>query len=329
MSLSVVIPTYEGESRTQTTVDAIARSRVDLQDAEIIVVDDGSQRPPHLTTPDGWPGDLVVHHFERNQGRASACNAGLALAQGELILILDDDMSPAPGLLEGHLAAHGSASEPLAIVGRIESLEEHFRGRFGRFLMRQEEERHHRLQTGANAVPFQDCLTGHFSAPRHLLRDIGGYSEAFSLYGYEDIELAWRLRADGRRLVYNDGLVTTHRSEHATFLRACERHVHSGTMARTFSRLAGAPEVDAFLRIEGMRAGGEATTFRRLMARTHSAVRRTPRFAHPALLALARSLVLAGELALPTRMLHVLYHLVLDMHYSAGIAADAEWNGER
>jgi GT2 family glycosyltransferase len=45
------------------------------------------------------------------QGRAAARNAGIRVAGGNLLVLLDDDMEPVPGLLHAHLDAHQGADE--------------------------------------------------------------------------------------------------------------------------------------------------------------------------------------------------------------------------
>jgi GT2 family glycosyltransferase len=45
------------------------------------------------------------------QSRAAARNAGIRVAGGNLLVLLDDDMEPVPGLLHAHLDAHQGADE--------------------------------------------------------------------------------------------------------------------------------------------------------------------------------------------------------------------------
>ena len=43
------------------------------------------------------------------RGRAAACNAAIELARGEVLIVLDDDMQPAPAFVERHLGHHPRA----------------------------------------------------------------------------------------------------------------------------------------------------------------------------------------------------------------------------
>lgn len=317
MDLSIIIPSHNGHGRIPSTLEALAACVPPAGGFEVIVVDDGSAPP--LAGSFGLSG-LSPRFIRRpvNRGRAAACNAGIRAAAGRVVLILDDDMSPSPDSLAKHVAAHSSTNPAVAVVARIVPDDASFRGRFGRFLKAEEEERRRRLLS-AKDLSYEDCLTGHFSAPRETLMLVGGYEERFDRYGMEDLELALRLAQRGIPLRYRDDIAAVHRSAAVDFAAHCRRHFESGRMARLFASINHDPSVARFLRADGMNVRGESGWFRRTMAVTHSFVRRIPRpLVGPTLWA-ARLSVLALEPFLPTRALHVGYHLVRDMHYASGL----------
>ncbi len=212
LELSIVIPSHGGQARLPETLAALARADLPRGVAEVVITDDGSIPALDVgsTTVGALP--LTVLRQTPNRGRAMACNLGVNAARGRVVLILDDDMSVATDALAGHLAAHPRGAPPRALIARIDPDPSTFRGRFGRFLAAEEARRQARLQSLADCVPFSDCLTGHFSIPRAALLQAGGYSEKFSRYGFEDIELAYRLERSGVSLCYRDELRALHRS---------------------------------------------------------------------------------------------------------------------
>jgi glycosyltransferase involved in cell wall biosynthesis len=322
IELSVVIPTYRGAHRLPETLAAVARAIGGEAAIEVVVADDGSPQPLDAaarqagSTPVRWVANPT------NRGPASTRNLGLHAARGQLVLFLDDDMSAGSELVQRHRAAHRNASGPLAVVGRIEPAASSFAGRFGEFLRAEEARRRERLIARAADVPFTEFLSGQFSAPRQLLIELGGFATAFTSYGFEDIELGWRLQRHGVACHYDDQAISLHRSDAATWRNHCLRHIAMGRMARVFSRLAQDPVVDRFLRVDGMRRSDQPSSFRRVMALIHQAARRTPRPLAPTALAAARAAVWMAERLASDRALFATYHLVRDMHYAVGLGAD-------
>jgi glycosyltransferase involved in cell wall biosynthesis len=112
----VVIATRDRRERLrETLVPLLADSAAD----EIVVVDDGSN--------DGsleLLEDLAAEHPRlqpvpsRHRGRAAARALGLERSSGEVVLLLDDDVVAAPGLVEGHARAHARGAR-LVVVGHM------------------------------------------------------------------------------------------------------------------------------------------------------------------------------------------------------------------
>lgn len=55
--------------------------------------------------------------WQAAQGRAAACNAGVREAVGRRIILLDDDLDPAPHCLAAHLAANPNGSRIGIVAG--------------------------------------------------------------------------------------------------------------------------------------------------------------------------------------------------------------------
>ncbi len=99
-SLSVIIPAHQAEKYLEKAV-ASARGQNWQGEMEIIVIDDGST--------DGTASvakELGVELLKKHQGgAASARNAGLGVAKGELVLLLDADDELTPGALDAMYCA--------------------------------------------------------------------------------------------------------------------------------------------------------------------------------------------------------------------------------
>ncbi|MFC4727805.1 glycosyltransferase [Coralloluteibacterium thermophilus] len=172
---------------------------------ETIVVDDAS--------PDGTAEALAdvaglrLHRLAENKGFIGACNAGAALARGEILVFLNNDTAPQPGWLDalvGTLDAHPDAGIAGAQLiypdGRLQeaggllfSSGHAFNyGRFGA----PADPRHAHLREA-------DYVSGAALAVRaDLFARLGGFDAALRPAYYEDAELAMRARAEGFRTLY-------------------------------------------------------------------------------------------------------------------------------
>ncbi len=100
MTLSVVIPAFNEERRIEHALGALARSALDLNIGEVVVVDDGSaDRTAEVVTRvarsnDAPPIRLIQH--AQNRGKGAALRTGLLEASGDLVGFIDADLSVAP-----------------------------------------------------------------------------------------------------------------------------------------------------------------------------------------------------------------------------------------
>ena len=99
MELSVVIPVYNEEENVEPLIGEIEVSLSALgKSYEVIVVDDGSRdgtflklRQIHQRLP-----QLKVIGLKRNFGQTAALAAGLAHAQGDVVILMDGDAQNDP-----------------------------------------------------------------------------------------------------------------------------------------------------------------------------------------------------------------------------------------
>jgi GT2 family glycosyltransferase len=196
-TLSVLIVAYESRDDLKKTLPALL-PELDEAD-ELIVVDnkpgDGSAEVVKELAP-----RARVLQTGRNTGFAGGCNAGAAVAGGDLLVILNPDASPQPGFgeairrpwLEGKgwgawqaLVADGegrcvnSAGNPIHFTGIV------WAGGHGRPLAEAPASSEVAAASGA-------CL----AIPLERWRAVGGFPAEFFMY-HEDVDISVRLRAEG------------------------------------------------------------------------------------------------------------------------------------
>jgi len=87
--VSVIIPNFNRQAELQRAVDSVLAQ--DYRPLEVVVVDDASTRPIELAVPAAERALVRWVHLERNSGGATARNAGIDAARGEVVAFLDSD----------------------------------------------------------------------------------------------------------------------------------------------------------------------------------------------------------------------------------------------
>jgi len=178
--------------------------------------------------------------------RRRRANTGVAAAAGRWVFFLGDDTVPSPGWLATHREAHRRRGDDphLAVIGYTAW---HRRMRLNPFLRYVNE---YGLQFGyaligdkKEDVPFNFLYTSNLSMPRDLLL-AEPFDLRFPYAAWEDIELGYRLKRRGMRLVYESSAIVAH--DHPTDLaRFAARQERAGYCAVVFYRLH--PELGGFL----------------------------------------------------------------------------------
>lgn len=200
--ISVVLPTYRRCASLRRAVVALLDQTLPPDEYEIIVIIDGSDDGTREMLVELRAPCRIVWRWQPNSGRSAACNAGISLAKGRLIVLLDDDMEPTPGFLEAHAAEHRShicravvGAAPIVASDPPSAVTDYVRNKFQRHL--------ELLASSGHTFALRDFYSGNMSIERSVLLQVGGFDEAFRIYGNEDLELSWRLRAAGVELAFS------------------------------------------------------------------------------------------------------------------------------
>jgi GT2 family glycosyltransferase len=195
MQLSVVIPTLNKVALLTRTLEALRRQETAPDLAwEVVVVNDGSSdgTAGFLAAQAGWQApSLQVVSPAQNVGRARARNLGARAAQGAYLLFLDDDIVAPVDLIAAHLrlvAAHPGCGT----IGYARTAPELIDGPHFYYL---DSRGTARLPEGP--APSRYFVTQNAAVPREAFLAIGGFDEEFSAYGFEDMEVAFRLEDAG------------------------------------------------------------------------------------------------------------------------------------
>jgi glycosyltransferase involved in cell wall biosynthesis len=207
--VSVVIPTRDRRDRLLATLDALDAQRLPGGvEAEVVVCDNGSSDGTAIAVARRPRGALPITLVTCPEGGAShARNAALQAADGDVALLLGDDMVPAgDDLLGAHARLHGERPEDgYAVLGRIAW------ARPTDFMRWTERAGLQFSFDGLHAGPVDPArhlYSSHASLKLGVLRD-AGFDERFPFLG-EDIELGIRLARQGLLLDYRPELLVHH-----------------------------------------------------------------------------------------------------------------------
>jgi GT2 family glycosyltransferase len=218
LDFSIVIPVFNREDLTQQCLATLPPTLAGAGLGEVIVVDNGSD-PATAAVLAAHPWVRVIRN-ERNLGFAAACNQGTRAAQGRYVVHLNNDTVGHPGWLAAMLRVF--AEEPnVGVVG-------------ARLLFPDGTLQHAGVVAAPNRLgpegfgPYHflwkwpgdtpaamhrtdyDCVTGAcLVMERDVYLELGGFDEAY-WNGYEDVDLCYKARARGLRVIYEPSAVLIH-----------------------------------------------------------------------------------------------------------------------
>lgn len=199
-AISIIVPVYNSARDLEECLSALSASL--RPDAEIIVVDDGSTDKSAAVAERFGVG---VVRLVKNRGVAAARNRGAREARGEILFFIDADVVIGPGVVSRVVEFFNAHPDVAAVFGsydaspRATSLVSRYRNLLHHFV-------HQNGNTEASTF-----WAGCGAVRREVFHAIGGFDDKrFTRPSIEDIELGYRLREAGHRIVLDKGLQAKH-----------------------------------------------------------------------------------------------------------------------
>lgn len=227
------MPTLRRYQSLRLALDHLDAQTTDPDRFEVVVVHDATEPAPAVVREAvGSRRYAVSVHAGERPGASSARNVGLGAVRAPLVLFLDDDILAGPRLVEEHLASHDKqADDHVGVLGSVSWAQQARVTPFMRWL-------ENGLQFDYGTIRGSDAQWWHFytanaSASRALLQRAGGFDATGLPFGYEDLDLAYRMHEHGFRLVYNPAAAAEH-LHHQTLQEWRRRVVRIADAERAF-----------------------------------------------------------------------------------------------
>lgn len=224
MDLSIIMINFNTKKLTEQAVESVLQT-VQKASFEIVVVDNSTQPSEYYR---GSDHRVKVMEKIDNRGFGHACNLGAAEAEGEYLLFLNSDTIVRENALDAALL-YMREHPDTGILGIRTLLAD---GSFDHgckrgfptpaaslyYFMGLDRKHPDSRKYGAYRQTFlpedqtaeTDCVSGAFLMMRRkLFTEIGGFDEDYFMYG-EDVDLCYRVKQAGHKVVYFAGGSITH-----------------------------------------------------------------------------------------------------------------------
>lgn len=237
--VSVIFATYNRESLIEQIISAWREvDKVTKYSYEIICSDDDSSDDTVklLQNAEGLPITILEN---THGGAGKARNAALKAAKGEIVIFTGDDIFPIPDFINKHYESYLKFGDKVATLGqlvwhpdiRLNHLMNHIT------CIGCEQFSFYGLPS-YQFIDFRHFYTSNISVAKSELDKLDQhFDHSFDKYGFEDIELGYRLEKNGVRIFYDPSILASHHHVYDSVEKFCKRQYSAGDQLVVFNNL--------------------------------------------------------------------------------------------
>ncbi|MDD5166582.1 MAG: glycosyltransferase, partial [Candidatus Omnitrophica bacterium] len=217
LNISVVIPNYNGIGLLKKCLASIyAADGFGDGNYEVLVVDDASVYDVADCIKDEFPKVHVIRN-RRNQGFGRSCNKGVSRAEGELIVLLNNDIIVSKDFLEP-LKAHFKDEDVFAVAPKLYYWDRktfNYGMQMGRFkdgyLNLWNEAETGNGDRVAETAPTVFAVGGAMVFRKNDFLWLGGFDDIYRPNCWEDIDISYRAQKRGLKVLYEPKSLVFHK----------------------------------------------------------------------------------------------------------------------
>ncbi|MCK4926388.1 glycosyltransferase [Candidatus Aerophobetes bacterium] len=180
---SIVIPTYNRKSILEKCLEALFNQNYPNDKYEIVLINDGStDETDKMVASLDPPCRLRYVRNNKRLGVPKSRNRGIRLARGKYIICVDSDIIVVPEFAQEHLKYHrlygdGIVNGELIYISSLEQVG--------------------KKRKGVWDISFSSFNTANVSVTKKHIDKVGGFDVDLLPYGWQDVELGYRLKKIG------------------------------------------------------------------------------------------------------------------------------------
>ncbi len=235
MKLSIIIATHRRAESLARLLESLAPQIIDGRH-EVIVAENGTAIPSRVEAP-----LLVTHLHQERPGKCAVQNRAIALARGEVLTLLDDDLTVCANYVAEVERFFDMFPQFAAMKGRIAAAEnpELKTGALAPYLDLP------LVEHGDEVIEVRGVLGANMAFRAAVLREVGLFDERLGpgAAGHEEeTEMSQRIRRAGHRIGYAPGALVYHevdagRASRERFIRIARERGYCRTLHEEHSRM--------------------------------------------------------------------------------------------
>lgn len=203
MTTSIVIPVYNGREYLENNLPAVLKLGAD----EVVVVDDASSDGSAEFIKQAYPKIKLIRHQKNSRFPLSA-NDGFAHASGDIIVLLNQDVTPDKDLLK-HTLPHFEDLKVFAVTFSEQDrswAKAEFKKGFMEFTNGPKDNKvHDSFWASGGSAAFR----------KSIWNALGGFDPIFTPGYFEDFDLGWRAQRAGYKILWDPKCKVDHVTESA------------------------------------------------------------------------------------------------------------------